>query len=124
MDRFVAAAASGGPGAAGLLIEGEAGLGKSMLWKAAIALARERFLQVLSCSPAAVEQTLPFVAVRDLLESVSTNELDRLPSPQHQALAAALLRLPAEEAVDPGAVGAALTRFSGDGPLMDPCFLP
>ena len=35
----------------GLLIEGEAGVGKSMLWRAAVDLARTRSLDVLQCAP-------------------------------------------------------------------------
>jgi len=109
VDRFLTAATTATGGAVGLLIEGDAGLGKSMLWKAAISLASERSMDVLQCAPAAVEQALSFVALRDLIGGLPKEELDRLPPPQRKALGAALLRLPADEAVDQGALGVALT---------------
>ncbi len=109
VDRFITASTTPTGGAVGLLIEGEAGLGKSMLWKAAIRLASERSIEVLQCAPAAVEQALSFVALRDMIGGLPTDELDRLPPPQRTALGAALLRLPADEAVDQGALGVALT---------------
>ena len=122
VDRFVVAAASGGEGAVALLIEGEAGVGKSMIWRAAIHVARARSMDVLHCAPAAVEQALSFVALRDLIEGVPGDELDRLPPPQRAALGAALLRVPAEGIGDQGALGAALTavlrRVAGARPTL------
>ena len=109
VDRFLAAATADPTGATGLLIEGDAGVGKSMLWRAAIGLARERSIDVLLCAPAAVEQALSFVALRDLVGGLPSEELDRLPPPQRKAIGAALLRLPADGAVDQGALGVALT---------------
>ncbi len=123
VERFLTAATTtdaGGP--IGLLIEGEAGVGKSMLWRAAIDLARQRSMDVLIAAPAAVEQALSFVALRDVLDGTSTDELDRLPPPQRTALGAALLRLPAEEAVDLAALGVAVTavirRRTADRPAL------
>ena len=121
-ERFIAATAAGNGPPGGLLIEGEAGVGKSMLWRAAIDLARTRSLEVAGCAPAAVEQGLSFVALRDLVGGWPTDEIDRLSAPQRQALGAALLWLPADEAVDQGAVGVALTavvrRRAADRPLV------
>lgn len=110
VDRFLAGAAAGSGRAVGLLIEGEASVGKSMLLRAAIGRAREQSIDMLTCAPAAVEQALSFVALRDLIDGLPTEELDRLPPPQRNALGAALLRLSADEAVDPGALGVALAR--------------
>lgn len=122
VNRFVAVAAAGDDGAVGLFIEGEAGVGKSMLWKAAVGLARERSMDVLHCAPAAVEQSLSFVALRDLFGGLAEEELDRLPPPQRAALGVALLRLPAEAAADAGALGVAVTallrRRGSDRPTL------
>jgi hypothetical protein len=50
-----------------LLIEGEAGIGKTTLWRAAVEEARERGYRVLSCAGAEAEAQLSFTAFRDLL---------------------------------------------------------
>ena len=109
VERFLAALSTGDGGATALLIEGEAGVGKSLLWRSAIGIARARSMDVLECAPAAVEQALSFVALRDLLEDLSSESMERLPQPQRAALGAALLRSGADEAMDQGALGVALT---------------
>ncbi len=109
VDRFLQLVAAGGAGVVGLLLEGEPGLGKSMLWKAAIGGASAASLDVLQSAPAAVEQGLSFVALRDLLGGLTDEDLARLPPPQRAALEVALLRAPAEETGDQGALGAAVT---------------
>ncbi|MBA2718284.1 MAG: hypothetical protein H0U52_03425 [Chloroflexi bacterium] len=106
-------------GAVALLVEGEAGVGKSMLWRAAVGGARERAMDVLSCEPAAVEQALSFVALRDLIGGLPDEELEQLPPPQRRALGAALLRETVGEAVDQGALGVAPRRSSGSAPKVE-----
>ncbi|MGK2851531.1 MAG: AAA family ATPase [Candidatus Limnocylindrales bacterium] len=122
VEDLLAAATSGTQGAVGLLIEGDAGVGKSMLWRAAVRLANERLMDVVLCAPAAVEQALSFVALRDLMGGLPSEELDRLPPPQRKALGAALLRFDADAAVDQGALGVALTavirRRTDDRPTL------
>lgn len=117
-----AASATASGGAVALLLEGEAGVGKSILWRAAVGAARQRAIDVVSCAPAAVEQALSFVALRDLMGGLPDEDLDRLPPPQRSALGAALLRLAADEAVDPGALGVALTavlrRRADERPIL------
>ncbi|MDQ3129054.1 MAG: AAA family ATPase, partial [Chloroflexota bacterium] len=117
-----AASATDSSGAVALLLEGEAGVGKSILWRAAVGAARTRAMDVLSCAPAAVEQALSFVALRDLIGGLPDEDLDRLPPPQRSALGAALLRQTAGEAVDQGALGVALTavlrRRADDRPIL------
>ncbi len=109
VERFLATLSTGQGGATALLIEGDAGVGKSLLWRLAVGMARARSMDVLQCAPAAVEQALSFVALRDLLEDLSSESMERLPQPQRAALGAALLRSGAEEAMDQGALGVALT---------------
>ena len=77
---------------AALLIEGEAGIGKTTLWLAAVEGARELSYVVLSASPAEKEATFAYSAVGDLLEYVLDEALAELPGPQRRALEVALLR--------------------------------
>jgi DNA-binding CsgD family transcriptional regulator len=80
-----------GGGPAALVIEGEAGIGKTALWEAALELAHRSGRTVLSCRPTAAEASLSFSALSDLLEPVAEDALPSLPAPQARALAAALL---------------------------------
>jgi DNA-binding CsgD family transcriptional regulator len=87
-------------GAAALVLNGEAGIGKTAVWEAGVAAARDRGLLVLSCRPAESESTLPFSALGDLLEPVLPQVLPRLPAPQRRALEVALQRTAAREPAD------------------------
>jgi DNA-binding CsgD family transcriptional regulator len=125
VEAFLEAATTtptNGGRAVALFVEGEAGVGKSMLWRAAVGRASERSMDVLSCAPAAVEQALSFVALRDLIGGLPDEDFERLPPPQRRALGAALLRHTAGEAVDQGALGVALTavlrRRADDRPVL------
>ncbi|MDP9188185.1 MAG: ATP-binding protein [Actinomycetota bacterium] len=77
------------PGA--LLLEGEAGIGKTTLWRRGLELASARSYRVLSCRPSAPEAQLSFVALGDLLHGALEEVLPALPQPQANALAVALL---------------------------------
>ena len=87
-------AVPGGPVA--LLIEGDAGIGKTTLWREGVAGARERGLQVLTSRPVEAEIALPFTVLGDLLGEVPDTALRRLPDPQREALEVALLRAEAK----------------------------
>src|ERR1051326_7645355 len=78
------------PGA--LLLEGEAGIGKSTLWLAAVELARERGLHVLSSRPAEAERALAYAGLGDLLEGILEETLPELLPPRRRALEIATLR--------------------------------
>src|SRR5947208_3144096 len=80
----------GGPAA--LVLEGEAGVGKSTLWGAAVEHARVRGLTVLSSRPAEAERGLGNVGLGDLLEGVIDDVLAALLTPRRRALQVALLR--------------------------------
>ena len=88
IDAFLDAP-PGGPAA--LLVEGEAGIGKTTLWLAAVQAARIRGQRVLDAVPAEAERDLPFSALGDLLGGVIDSVIDRLPPPQARALKVALL---------------------------------
>src|SRR5215471_10464327 len=75
----------------GLVLQGEAGIGKTTLWNTGAALAAERSYRVLSCRPAESEATLSYAALGDLLETVLDQGLTLLPAPQRRALEIALL---------------------------------
>ena len=74
-----------------LVLEGEAGIGKTTLWRHGVELAGERGYRVLSCSGSSSEAQLSFVALGDLLGDALQEVLPALPSPQSKALAVALL---------------------------------
>ena len=76
---------------AAIVLEGEAGMGKTTLWRHGITLAAGTH-RVLSARPAESESQLSFASLRDLLEPFLDEVLDGLPGPQRRALAVALLR--------------------------------
>jgi DNA-binding NarL/FixJ family response regulator len=75
-----------------LLLEGEAGIGKTTLLAAAEEEARRRGWQVLGCSPAAAEAQLAFAALTDAFGEVLDSNLATLPEPQRAALLGAVRR--------------------------------
>ena len=96
-------------GFAALVLEGEAGIGKTTLWREATAAAAEGDARVLVARPALAEAGLAFSALSDLLATVMDEPLDGLPPPQAAALEVALLRTPTTDGgVDPRTVSAAV----------------
>nr|MBA2742149.1 AAA family ATPase [Actinomycetota bacterium] len=95
--------------AAALVLEGEAGMGKTTLWRAGIAAAEGSGLRVLQATPAESETTLSFSGIGDLLDPVLDTALDPLPPAQRRALSRALvLEEDDGPAPDPRAIGVAL----------------
>src|SRR5688500_2472294 len=99
-----------GDGPAVVMLEGEAGIGKTTLWEAAIAAERpER--RVLRARPAESEMALSFAGLSDLLGGALEEALSDLPPPQRRALEVALLLEPGgEEPAEPRAVAAGFRR--------------
>jgi Cdc6-like AAA superfamily ATPase len=93
LARFVADIPSGSQV---LLLSGDAGIGKTTLWRSAIDQARERGYRVLVCRPTEAEAQLPFAALADLLSSVIDEALSELAEPLRVPLEVALLRRAAE----------------------------
>jgi DNA-binding CsgD family transcriptional regulator len=92
-----------------LLIEGEAGLGKTTVWRAGVREARERLYWVLVSRPAEAETKMSYAALGDLLEPVLEDALPKLPDPQRRAIEIALLRRETETSPpQPRALGVAL----------------
>ena len=98
-----------GEGPTAIVLEGEAGIGKSTLWLAGVEAARERGQRVLTSRPAEAERGLPHVVLGDLFEVVLDDVLPTLPPPRRQALEVSLLLEEAPDApVDPRTLGVAV----------------
>ena len=80
----------------GLVIEGEAGIGKTTLWLAGVAEARERGFAVLSARAGQAETVLTYAALADLLGGVDAALLAELPDVQRIAVDRVLLRATAD----------------------------
>ena len=110
-----------------LVISGEAGIGKTSLWQAALARAEARDdLTILVARASEAERDLAHVTLTDLLEPIVDDDKegtgDELPGPQHDALDAALLRRSATVPADPRTLGMAvlslLRRAAQERPVV------
>jgi DNA-binding CsgD family transcriptional regulator len=99
IEAFVDRSAAG---PTNLVLAGEAGIGKTMLWEEAVRRAGAAGLRVLSCRAAEAEAKLSFSALVDLLEPVPAAAIEALPDPQRRALDVALLRSDPEGATPDG----------------------
>lgn len=89
-DTFITDAGSRG---AVLVIEGDAGVGKTTVWAEVLRRAADQGFQLLSCRPAETEMKFALSALADLLERVPQQAFDVLPDVQRHALELALLRV-------------------------------
>ena len=105
------------------MVAGEAGIGKTTLWRVALAEAEGRGYSVLACRPAGSEVRLSFAGLADLFEEALDDILEHLPGPQREALSIALLRVDGggrtldDRAVFAGVLGA-IRWLAGRGPLV------
>jgi DNA-binding CsgD family transcriptional regulator len=103
------------------VLTGDAGIGKTTLWLAAIDAARARGYRVLSCRPSEAETESSFISLADLLGDVAGDVLPELPPVQRRALEAALLLGETQPASDDRAVASAflgaLRVLARDGPV-------
>src|ERR687887_1388930 len=101
-------------GPAALLLAGEPGIGKTVLWDAAIAQARSGEAVVLSCRAAEAEASVSFACLSDLLGDALEEALASLSPPRRHALEVALLLAePRGQPPDPRAVGLAVLDVLG-----------
>lgn len=107
IDAFLAEDATG---AAALVVEGEAGIGKTSVWRDGVERAREHGYRVLLAQPVGAEVRLALAGLGDLLGEVVDEALPSLPEPQRRALEAALLRAGSHGPPDVRAVGVALAE--------------
>ena len=77
---------------AALVLAGPAGIGKTTLWQAGVAAAREADHGVLVSRPLESDVTVSLAGLSDLLEGVVDEVAEELPGPQERALNMALLR--------------------------------
>lgn len=108
---------------AGLLIEGEAGIGKTTVWSAAVECALDRGFRVLSTRAAAAESVLGYAAVADMLDDLDPALWSELPPPQAHGLDRVTLRSRVDDvATDPRAVAAGLLallkRLEEETPIL------
>jgi DNA-binding CsgD family transcriptional regulator len=81
-----------GEGSTALVLEGEAGIGKTTLLREAVAAASGAGASVLMARPAPAEAALAFAGLGDLLGDGLDGLVSELPAPQAKALEVALLR--------------------------------
>jgi DNA-binding CsgD family transcriptional regulator len=109
-------------GLAALVLEGEAGIGKSTLWLAGVEHARKRGLRVLLSRPAEAERGLAHGGLSDLLEGVLDRVAPQLTPPRRRALEAALLIEEPDDGLDPRTLAVAvrdsLDFLSSEGPIV------
>lgn len=109
--------------AVALLLEGEAGVGKTIIWRAGVTMALERSHRVLACQPIGAETRLSYAALGDLLREVLPTALPELPAPQRRALAAAMLledagEVPPDQRTIALAVLGVLRVLARSGPVL------
>ena len=123
LDAMAAFLAGVPSGPSGLLLEGEAGIGKTTVWMAGVADAAARSYLVLSSRPAESEASLSFAGLGDLLDGALERVLGGLPPPQQNALQVALLltepagNVPGHRAVC-AAFLAVIRALAADGPVV------
>jgi DNA-binding CsgD family transcriptional regulator len=108
---------------AALVLFGEAGIGKTILWEAGVDAARDRFGRVLTCRSVETEASLSFAGLSDLVTPVFAEVAPLLPPLRRRALEVALLLAePGEEPPDPRAIGLALldvlVALAEQGPVL------
>lgn len=106
-----------------LTIEGESGIGKTILWNAGLQIAAERDFAVLSARPAESEAGLPLSGFGDLFGSLADVRLRGLPPPQRAAIEVALIiREPIGDPSDERTLAVATTTFlremTADQPVL------
>ncbi|SEH50311.1 AAA ATPase domain-containing protein [Mycolicibacterium rutilum] len=89
VDRFLAAVREE---PCALVLQGEAGIGKTTLWRAALEKAASLGFEVLSARAAAAESVLAYSALSVLMEKLGKDVFAGLPVPQTVALDRVLLR--------------------------------
>ncbi len=101
-------------GHASLVVSGEPGIGKSVLWQAGVARAEQRAMRVLTATGIAAEASYSFAVLSDLLGEVLDETLPSLAPPRRAALEAGLLLAgPGTEAPDPRAIALAFLDVLG-----------
>ena len=120
LERLLDLTASG---PVGCILEGEPGIGKTTVWRAAVESARQRGYQILEAAPSEPDSVLAFSGLNDLFDRIPEALLDTLPDAQAHAMRAALLAgdLPngsRDMQALPRAVLAVLRALAADSPVL------
>lgn len=108
-DQFLDGLADG---PAALILSGDAGIGKTTVWREGLARAERRGVRVLKCGSVEAEARLTYSGLADLLVGLDDETLLSLPEPQGRALAVALVRAdPQGEVVEQRAVAAGVSSL-------------
>jgi DNA-binding CsgD family transcriptional regulator/tetratricopeptide (TPR) repeat protein len=91
-----------------LLLKGDAGIGKTTVWRAACQLALSRGFRVLAATPAEAEQTFSYSVLGDLFEDIGYEPFAALPPVQRRAVERSLLLADDEGAADARTVAVAV----------------
>ena len=108
---------------AALVLSGEAGIGKTILWEAGLEAAERRYERVLSCRGVEAEASLAFAGLSDLLADVLDEVAPSLAPLRLRALEVALLLAePGDAPPDPRLIGLALLdalrALAQQGPVL------
>jgi DNA-binding NarL/FixJ family response regulator len=106
IDAFLVQIAGG---SAAAVIEGEAGIGKTTLWQAAVAASiREPFrYRVLRARPTSADAGIAYAVLLELFDDLPEAALAELPELQRQALEVALRRRSSDAGADAGTIAVA-----------------
>ncbi|QZT58665.1 helix-turn-helix transcriptional regulator [Mycolicibacterium austroafricanum] len=108
---------------AGLVIEGEAGIGKTTLWLTVRQRAGDLGFRVLTARAGQAESVMAFAALADLLDDVGDEVFAALPGLQRLALDRVLLRAggdgpPTDQRVVAAAFVSVLQALAGESPVL------
>jgi len=120
IERFLDRARAG---LAALVLDGDAGIGKSTLWDEAVAWAAAAGWHVLRSRPGRSERDLALGGLTDLFDGVGAAVLATLPDPQRHALEVALLRVaptgsPPDQRALSVAVAGTIRTLTLDAPVV------
>ncbi len=104
-----------------LILRGDAGIGKTILWQHLVAGARASAWAVLDSQPTESETRLSFAALGDMVSAVPDSTLDELPERQRIALDVALQRVagvPADQLAVSMAFVTLLAALSSSAPVL------
>ena len=110
-------------GPTALVLSGEAGIGKTILWEAGVKEAERGGCRVLTCRGVEAEASLSFAGLSELMAPVLGEVAPSLPAPRRRALEVALLLAePTGEPSDAHAIGLAvldvLRTLAERGPVL------
>jgi ATP/maltotriose-dependent transcriptional regulator MalT len=123
LDAIQAFLADVEKGPSALVLSGEPGIGKTILWEAGVESARDGLDRVLTCHGVEAEASFSFAGLSDLLGDVLEEAASSLPPPRRRALRIALRLIePGDEPSDTHTIGLAvldvLRALAQRGPVL------